>query len=175
MDWYTVGALVFGSVGVGGFINARWERKHAAEEAQKDRQHAAQLAIANRTYQTKLEAYKGAARLLERMRLNAERLHPMLQVGDPLPQRESSDEEWEAIMAPLMITMSDETSIAIRNATTQFNTFRGAAWAFELERDQGGTGRGDAFKKMDEARHKLRTLIDEAEATMATELASLGP
>lgn len=112
--------------------------------------------------------------MLERMRVNVTRVYPVLTIGEPLPQVESTDEEWERIIAPLVVAMSEAAADAILEVQARLAGFRGAVWAWEAAKaDPSGQGRAAARRDLDGSRKPVLDAIDNAERLMRSELDAL--
>jgi hypothetical protein len=69
VEWLVWVVSVIGAVGIGGWINSRWERRFAAKQAEMQREHASAEARAARRFQVRLEAYKEASHDLSKHEL----------------------------------------------------------------------------------------------------------
>ncbi|HEX5582520.1 hypothetical protein [Gaiella sp.] len=173
----SVGATVV--VAIAGYALNVWtqksERKHREDEAAAERTHALQLSRADRYFAARLDAYREAARMLERVRLFVQRRNPLLVIGDPQPMPPNFDDaEWETLRGRIVVASSPEALDAIDVASRAYNDFQAHAMTYEeLRAQNAATGLGESGKQMEEARTAAYAAIDNAQQVMREELGSL--
>jgi hypothetical protein len=172
----SVGAVAIVAL-VGMIVNARTQRRegdHREREADAQRKHALAMARAARFFEARLHAYGEAARMLERIRLDVQRIVPMFVVGEPIPPPGGFDDaEWESMVATISVASSPQVLAAIDEAHAKFTSFRAAAGTYVSLRRTAIASLGDSGKEMEESRAAAYDAIDVAEQMMRDELHAL--
>ncbi len=180
-NWIALaGVAATAVVGVTGLVvNRRTqesERESREREADAQREHALQLSRGDRYFVARLDAYREAARMLERVRLFVMRRNPIMVIGEPVPPPPNFDDaEWEALRARIVVASSREVLDAIDVGGGAFQTFQAHAMTYEALDAQHADPIQvtESRQAMDESRRPAYDALDAAQQVMRDELAAL--
>jgi len=187
MAWLLLLVGLIGGGGIGGLLVSRSERKHASEEAvrerdfagdqaREERAHASGEARAQRLWAFRLETYGAASLYLERQAAVLAWTDPMIGPA-PEPPTIEPDDAYLALAASVAIGCSDAVRTAMQAAADSHHAFFSARTGWHLERDGlmpvQPPGEKSARQKMDEARTAAIVAIHHAQTEMRDELESM--
>jgi hypothetical protein len=163
----TIGILATAFVGVVGIVFPYLTRRG-------DREHERALSRAERVYALRLDLYSEWAQELERWRVSAIAVHPLIGPVASPPEL-LAQEELIALFARLQVGASAEIVAVSRLADEQNRAFYGDGGMFEaVDRDRGAENWVEARRAMDASRGRLFAAIEAAEKAMCDELNALG-
>ena len=143
--------------------------------ARANREHERELARTERPYAQRHGTYLELTRFLERQRLIVDRVEPMIgPLPDPPPDLE--DEAWLDMRSRWVTLASDDVQAAMRAAGDRYRGFVGAVMTLRGLQARAPVGDPQlpaAREQVDDTRDRARTVFDDAERVMNTELASL--
>jgi hypothetical protein len=178
MGWWQDILGVGGAFGLGSLAGSFLDRRHAANEAQRTRDHATKEARAARQFQARFDAYKEASTHLERIRQYVEWTEPVIG-PKPRPPDIQPDDAFTSLSGVVAVTLSDEVRHAMQASSEAASAFIFAVEEFRDSRDNPAytpwdpSDKRSAAQKMQDARSSAFAAIRKAQDVMRDELAEL--
>jgi hypothetical protein len=174
VHWLQIILAVLAGLGVGSCFQGWADRRHASDEAEKQRMHASAEARATRNFEIRLDAYREASAYLERLRLWVNLTEPFMGPAPDPPDIEP-DDAFAEFGGRIAVSASDDVREAMQAVMKLFVEFRVAVSEYRRSHEPGYRQEPDRNPglEMHEARERVIEMVERAQTTMRDELALL--